>query len=123
MTGSRYEHALGTMHLAVGAWQGCWHNRMPAAEGVDTEQAGKRIDHAFGLAEGRFWLAVAALNTRREAAIEGQRQQPDGAVQDDRESEQREECAARPCGPGWSCHVEFLLASGASRCAVRAIGG
>jgi HD superfamily phosphohydrolase len=36
MTGSRYEHALGTMHLAVGAWQGCWHNRMPAAEGVDT---------------------------------------------------------------------------------------
>ena len=36
MTGSRYEHALGTMHLAVRAWQGCWHNRMPAAEGVDT---------------------------------------------------------------------------------------
>ncbi len=35
MTGSRYEHALGTMHLAVRAWQGCWHNRMPAAEGVD----------------------------------------------------------------------------------------
>ena len=24
------------MHLAVRAWQGCWHNRMPAAEGVDT---------------------------------------------------------------------------------------
>jgi HD superfamily phosphohydrolase len=36
MTGSRYEHALGTMHLAVGVWQGCWHNLMPAAEGVDT---------------------------------------------------------------------------------------
>ena len=36
MTGSRYEHALGAMHLAVRAWHGCWHNRMPAAEGVDT---------------------------------------------------------------------------------------
>ncbi len=35
MTGSRYEHALGTMHLAVRAWQGCWLNQMPAAEGID----------------------------------------------------------------------------------------
>ena len=34
MTGTRYEHALGTMHLALAAWRSCWQNTV-APEGAD----------------------------------------------------------------------------------------
>ena len=44
MTGTRYEHALGTMHLAVRAWRSSWQHTIPPAgiESADTQSDFKR---------------------------------------------------------------------------------
>ena len=39
MTGTRYEHALGTMHLAIKAWGFCWRHTIPPGnlDSADTQ--------------------------------------------------------------------------------------
>ena len=42
MTGTRYEHALGTMHLAVRAWRSCWQHTIPPS-GIESADTQKRF--------------------------------------------------------------------------------